>query len=99
MGAGGAVSDGYAREEDDVREGEESEGEPKVEEEVGVEGVAVLGGVAGQVPEVRVGLRGPGLIVVGRLCVADDVQEELMDAQVVAELGMEGGGEEMTVAD
>ena len=49
------VADGDADEEDEVREGEEGEGDPEVEEEVGVEGGAVRGGVDGQVPEAWVG--------------------------------------------
>ncbi len=70
VGAGGALADRDADEKDEVREGEEGEGDPEIEEEVGVECVAVLGGVDGQVPEAVGGRDGlgclHGLIVVGR---------------------------------
>jgi hypothetical protein len=90
-----------------VREGEEGEGDPEIEEKVGVERVAVLCGVDGQVPEAVGGRDGlgrlHGLIVECRmglgLCLANDVKEELVDAGVVGELGVESGGEESALAD
>ena len=50
-GAGRALADRDADEQDEVREREEREGDPEIEQQVGVEGVAVRGGVDGQVPE------------------------------------------------
>jgi hypothetical protein len=49
--ARGAVTDDEAGEKDDVSEGEESESDPKIEEEMLVERGAVKSGVDGQVPE------------------------------------------------
>ena len=68
-GLRGALADSEAEEKDEVREGEEAEGDPEIEEEMGVEGVAVLRCVDGQIPEAvgwRDGLQGlHGLIVEG----------------------------------
>jgi hypothetical protein len=46
-----AAAEGEAAEEDEVREREESEGDPEIEEEMCVECRAVEGRVGGQVPE------------------------------------------------
>ena len=66
VGTGGAVADCDAGEEDEVRESEEGEGDPEIEEEMGVESVAVRGGVGRQVPEAVSGRSLHGLIVEGR---------------------------------
>jgi hypothetical protein len=66
-GARRAMAEGKAEEEDEVGEGEESESDPEIEEEMAVESGAVECGVGGEVPEAvreRDGWRGRHRLIV-----------------------------------